>query len=91
MIRGLDSKQEQSVRQLARDTRPLGVRMGEALAKPEVMFMVSGASMFVRDARQLALVDPARRVAPTEVRVTGIVPQITSGLAAPETAGRAVL
>lgn len=49
MIRGLDSRQEQGARQLARDTRPLGVRVAEALAKPEVMFVVcavSAASMF---------------------------------------------
>lgn len=45
MIRGLDAKQEQSVRQLARDTRPLGVRILEVLAKPEVMFIVSGTSI----------------------------------------------
>jgi archaetidylinositol phosphate synthase len=52
--------------------------------------LVSGAAMFVRDARQLALVDPVKRVAPTEVRVTGIEPPITAGLAVPETAGHAV-
>lgn len=51
----------------------------------------SGAAMFVRDARQLALADPARRVAPTEVRVTGIAPQIATGLAAPEAVSRAAL
>ena len=41
MIRGLDSKQEQSARQLARDTRPLGVRIAEGLAKPELILMVN--------------------------------------------------
>lgn len=45
MIRGLDSRQEQGARQLARDTRPLGVRFAEALAKPEVMFVVCVTSM----------------------------------------------
>ncbi len=44
MIRGLDAKQEQSARQLARDTRPLGVRIAEGLARPEVMLFVCGAS-----------------------------------------------
>ena len=42
MIRGLDSKQEQSARQLARDTRPLGVRISETLARPEVMLLIFG-------------------------------------------------
>ncbi len=51
----------------------------------------SGVAMFVRDARQLALIDPTRRVAPTEVRVTGIAPQIATGLAAPEAVSRAAL
>jgi intracellular multiplication protein IcmO len=40
MIRGLDSKQEQSAQQLARDTRPLGVRIAEALAKPEHLLII---------------------------------------------------
>ncbi len=40
MIRGLDSRQEQSARQLARDTRPLGTRIAEGLAKPEVMLII---------------------------------------------------
>lgn len=39
-IRGIDSKQELSARQLARDTRPLGTRMAEALGQPIVVFMV---------------------------------------------------
>lgn len=56
-----------------------------------VFALVSGAAMFVRDARQLARVDPVRRVAPTEVRVTGIAPQIATGLAAPEAIRRAAL
>ncbi len=45
MIRGLDAKQEQSARQLARDTRPLGVRAGEALAKPELFLLLSATLM----------------------------------------------
>lgn len=53
--------------------------------------LLSGVAMFVRDAKQLALADPARRVAPTEVRVTGIAPQITAGLAAPEAVSRVAL
>lgn len=44
MIRGLDSKQEQSARQLARDTRPLGVRLAEGLAKPELILLVCGTA-----------------------------------------------
>lgn len=40
MIRGLDAKQEQSARQLARDTRPLGTRAAEFLAKPEFMLLL---------------------------------------------------
>jgi hypothetical protein len=51
--------------------------------------LASGVAMFVRDAKRLALIDPIRRVAPSEVRVTGIAPQITTGLAAPEAASRA--
>lgn len=47
MIRGLDAKQEQSARQLARDTRPLGVRISEALARPEVMLLIFGTSIGV--------------------------------------------
>lgn len=45
MIRGLDSKQEQSARQLARDTRPLGTRFAEAIARPEVMLLIFGTSV----------------------------------------------
>ncbi|HXH55180.1 MAG TPA: TraM recognition domain-containing protein, partial [Gammaproteobacteria bacterium] len=45
MIRGLDAKQEQSTRQLARDTRPLGVRISESFAKPEVMLLIFGTSI----------------------------------------------
>ena len=40
MIRGIDVKQEQAARNLARDTRPLGVRMAEIISKPEVVLMV---------------------------------------------------
>lgn len=40
MIRGLDSRQEQGARQLARDTRPLGQRVFEALGKPEVILVI---------------------------------------------------
>jgi intracellular multiplication protein IcmO len=47
MIRGLDSKQEQSARQLARDTRPLGTRFAEAIARPEVMLLIFGTSVVV--------------------------------------------
>lgn len=45
MIRGLDSRQEQSARQLARDTRPLGTRAAELLSKPEVMLIACAASI----------------------------------------------
>ncbi len=45
MIRGMDAKQEQSVRQLARDTRPLGVRVAEVVAKPECMLIFSSCSI----------------------------------------------
>lgn len=45
MIRGLDSKQEQSARQLARDTRPLGTRVSETLARPDVMLLIFGTSV----------------------------------------------
>ncbi len=50
--------------------------------------MISGMAMFVRDARQLARVDPARPVAPGQVRVTGITPPIAAGLTAPEAVSR---
>ncbi len=40
MIRGVDSRHEQSARQLARDTRPLGTRIAEGLAKPMVVILV---------------------------------------------------
>ena len=42
MIRGLDARQEQSARKLARDTRPLGTRMAEGISKPEVVIMAIG-------------------------------------------------
>lgn len=42
MIRGLDAKQEQSARQLARDTRPLGTRIADALSKPLLLIIISG-------------------------------------------------
>lgn len=45
MIRGIDSRQEVAARQLARDTRPLGTRFAETLAKPEVIIMLCGASI----------------------------------------------
>lgn len=45
MIRGMDAKQEQSVRQLARDTRPLGVRVAEVIAKPECLLILSTSSV----------------------------------------------
>lgn len=45
MIRGIDSKQEQSARQLARDTRPLGVRFADALSKPFLLMLVCGTSI----------------------------------------------
>ncbi|MDB6096375.1 MAG: icmO dotL [Francisellaceae bacterium] len=38
MIRGIESKNEQSARKLARDTRPLGTRAAEFIAKPEIIF-----------------------------------------------------
>lgn len=44
MIRGLDSRQEQSARQLARDTRPLGTRIAEGIAKPMVVILVCACS-----------------------------------------------
>ena len=53
--------------------------------------MMSGLAMFVRDARQLARIDPPRQVAPTEIRVTGIAPPITTGLTASEAVSRAAL
>jgi intracellular multiplication protein IcmO len=40
MIRGIDVKQEQAARNLARDTRPLGVRIAETISKPEVVLLV---------------------------------------------------
>lgn len=40
MIRGIDSKQELSARQLARDTRPLGVRMMEAITQPLAVILI---------------------------------------------------
>lgn len=40
-IRGVDSRHEQGARQLARDTRPIGVRIAEVIAKPEVILIVS--------------------------------------------------
>ncbi len=45
MIRGLDSKQEQSTRQLARDTRPLGKRVAEFLALPECTVVLCGTTI----------------------------------------------
>lgn len=53
--------------------------------------MISGLAMFVRDARDLARVDPPRQVAPTEVRVTGIAPPIPVALAEPKAVTRAAL
>lgn len=50
MIRGLDAKQEQSARQLARDTRPLGTRIADALSKPLLLIIISGmcvVAMFI--------------------------------------------
>ncbi len=47
MIRGLDSKQEQSARQLARDTRPLGTRIAEFFAKPEVVLLACVCSIMM--------------------------------------------
>lgn len=49
MIRGIDKKQEQSARQLARDTRPLGTRIAEFMGKPEMVIIscgVGAATMF---------------------------------------------
>lgn len=40
-IRGVDARHEQGARQLARDTRPLGMRAAEVMAKPEVVLIVS--------------------------------------------------
>lgn len=40
MIRGVESRHEQSARQLARDTRPLGTRIAEGMAKPMVVISV---------------------------------------------------
>lgn len=40
MMRGLETKQEMGARQLARDTRPLGVRVAETLSKPFVVIMI---------------------------------------------------
>lgn len=45
MIRGMDAKHEQSVRQLARDTRPLGVRVAEFVSKPEFVILLSVSSL----------------------------------------------
>lgn len=45
MIRGVDSRQELSARQLARDTRPLGVRMAESIAQPIVVVLVCVCSI----------------------------------------------
>ncbi len=39
-IRGVDSRHEQGARQLARDTRPMGVRIAEVLAKPETVLVI---------------------------------------------------
>jgi intracellular multiplication protein IcmO len=40
MIRGIDVKQEQAARNLARDTRPLGIRVAETISRPEVVMLV---------------------------------------------------
>jgi len=45
VIRGIDSKQEQSARQLARDTRPLGVRVVETISKPLVVILICVCSI----------------------------------------------
>ena len=45
MIRGVESKHEVAARQLARDTRPLGTRAAEFLAKPEVIMVICGTSI----------------------------------------------
>lgn len=47
MIRGVDSRHEQSARQLARDTRPLGVRIAEGVSKPLVVILVCLTSIVV--------------------------------------------
>jgi len=54
MIRGLDSKQEQSARQLARDTRPLGVRFAEAISSPEAVLLLCTTSVTLAFAFPLA-------------------------------------
>lgn len=44
-IRGIDSKQELSARQLARDTRPLGTRIAEWISNPLVVAMTCVSSI----------------------------------------------
>lgn len=44
-IRGLDSKHEQGARQLARDTRPLGQRIADAMSKPFLLILICGVSI----------------------------------------------
>jgi len=45
MIRGVDSRHEQSARQLARDTRPLGARIAEGVSKPMTVISICVASI----------------------------------------------
>lgn len=48
MIRGIDVKQEQAARMLARDTRPLGTRIAEAMSRPDVVMLVSITSAVIQ-------------------------------------------
>ena len=41
-IRGLENKHEYGAQQVARDTRPLGIRIAEFLSKPETVLVISG-------------------------------------------------
>lgn len=40
MIRGIEEKHEHAAQRVARDTRPLGIRVAEFLAKPQTIFVI---------------------------------------------------
>ena len=46
-IRGIDAKHEHGAQQVARDTRPLGVRFAEFLINPTTNFVLSGTGIVV--------------------------------------------
>jgi intracellular multiplication protein IcmO len=46
-IRGLDEKHEHAAQRLARDTRPLGIRIAEFLTAPSTSFIIAGTAIAI--------------------------------------------